>query len=129
MKSFKPSGYNSVSPYIIVDGAQRLIDLLEKIFSCTVLRKYDTPDGRIMHAEVRIDDSVLMISDSTKEYPPNKSLLHVYVEDVDQLFARAIAHGCQSIQEPKRQEGDPDKRGMFEDFSGNVWAVGTQLPV
>ena len=125
--SFKPSGYNSVSPYLVVDGAQKMIDLLKGIFQATELRRYDNADGSIMHAELRIDDSVIMIGDASASYPSNQSLLHVYVPDVHKTFQRALTLGCEVIEQPVNKEGDPDTRGSFKDFSGNVWAIGTQM--
>ena len=127
MNNYKPNGYNSVSPYLVVNGAEKMIDLLKQIFAAKELHRYETPEGSLMHAELQLDDSVVMLAESSERYPPNKLLLHVYVADVDATFNKAISAGCKSIQEPKRQEGDPDKRGMFEDFSGNTWAVGTQM--
>lgn len=124
--SFKPSGYNSLSPYLIVDGAQKMIDLLKGIFQATELRRYDNPDGTIMHVELRIDDSVIMMADSSSVYPANEFLLHVYVPDVHKTFKMAIDLGCEAIEQPINKEGDPDTRGSFKDFSGNIWAVGTQ---
>lgn len=125
--TYKPEGYNSLSAYLIVDGAERLIELLEKIFDAEVTRRYDAPNGiGIMHAEVRIDDTILMLADSTDKFPPVPSVLHVYVSDSDEVYRRAIAAGCKGIQEPI-QKGDPDKRGTFEDFAGNSWSVSTQL--
>jgi PhnB protein len=124
--SFKPSGYNSVSPYLIVDGAQKMIDLLKEIFQAKELRRYDGPNGTIMHVEVRIDDSVIMMSDSTSAYPANEFLLHVYVPDVHATFNKAIELGCEVVERPVNKEGDPDTRGSFKDFSGNIWTVGTQ---
>jgi len=62
-KQFKPTGYNSVSPYFIVNGGQKFISLIKKIFDAEELRRYDMPDGSIMHAEIQIDDSVIMIGD------------------------------------------------------------------
>ena len=124
---YKPSGYNAVSPYLIVDGAQRMIDLLNTVFSIKELRRYNLSDGKIMHAEVQLDDSVIMLADASPQYPANKLLLHVYVPDVEAVFQRALQAGCKPIEPPKQQEGDPDRRGMFEDFSGNAWAVSTQL--
>ena len=126
MATYKPTGYNSVSPYLVVAGAQRMVDLLNKVFGAKVLRRYDKDDGSVMHLEVQLDDSIVMIADSTDQYPPNKHLLHVYVPDVDAVFAKAIAEGCQSMERPQTREGDPDKRGSFMDFSGNIWAIGTQ---
>jgi len=65
----KPEGYSSVSVYLVVDGAQRVIDFLKKTFDATELRRYDMPNGSIMHAEVRIDDTVVMIADGGGAWP------------------------------------------------------------
>ena len=81
----KPEGYSSVCPYLVVDGAQRLIDFLTKTFDATELRRYNMPDGSIMHAEVRIDDTVVMIADSGGEWPAFPSWLHVYVKAFGQV--------------------------------------------
>jgi len=115
-----------VAPYLIVDGAQKMIDLLKGIFQATELRRYEGPNGTIMHVEVRIDDSVLMMADASSAYPANEFLLHVYVRDVHDTFKKAIDLGCEVIERPVNKEGDPDTRGSFKDFSGNIWAVGTQ---
>jgi uncharacterized glyoxalase superfamily protein PhnB len=69
MKSdWKPEGYSAVSVYLVVDGAQRVIDFLKKTFDATALRRFDTPDGKIIHAEVRIGDTVVMIADAGGSY-------------------------------------------------------------
>ncbi|HLT72320.1 MAG TPA: VOC family protein [Cyclobacteriaceae bacterium] len=125
--TFKPDNYNSVSPYFVVDGAQKMVDFLKQLFNATELRRYDNPDGTIMHVEVRIDDSVVMIGDSTANYPPNTHLMHIYVPDVDTTFKKALSLGCTAIDQPVQKDGDPDKRGMFSDFAGNSWAIGTQM--
>ena len=122
IRSFPPT-----SPYFIVNGAQRLIDLLKKIFNATELRRYDMPDGSIMHAEIQIDDSIIMLGDSSERYPPVPMVMHVYVADADKTFEKAIEAGCEVIDKPKQQENDPDRRGTFRDFAGNMWSVGTQL--
>lgn len=87
---FKPAGYNSVSPYFVVDGAQKFVDMLKAIFEAKELRRYDGPNGTIMHMEVQVDDSVLMVSDASPEYPANKFLMHVYVSDVGFLTRRLL---------------------------------------
>lgn len=125
--AYKPAGYSSVSPYFVVDGAQRLIDLLKQVFDAEELRRFDLPDGTIMHAEVKIDDSVLMMGNSSETYPPNQLLIHIYVKDVDKTFQRALEAGCVSVEAPKERAGDPDRRGTFRDFAGNLWAVSTQM--
>lgn len=126
-KQFKPSGYTSVSPYFIVNGAQRFIDLMKKIFDAKVLRRYDMPDGTIMHAEIQIDDSVIMLGDASDKFPPVPLAMHVYVSNVDETFKRAIDAGCEFVEQPKERDGDPDRRATFKDFAGNMWSVGTQL--
>lgn len=126
-KEFKPAGYNSVSPYFIVDGAQKLMDLLNKLFNAKELRRYIMPDGTIMHAEMQIDDSVIMLGNSSEQYPPITLVMHVYVPNVDEIFEKAIKLGCVSMEAPKQREGDPDRRGTFKDFAGNTWSIGTQL--
>ncbi len=128
-KQFKPQGYNSVSPYFVVNGAQKMIDLLKKIFDAKELRRYDMPDGTIMHAEIRVYDSVIMMGDSSEQFPPNKLLVHVYVSDVDNIYNKAIEAGCEAVEPPKEREGDPDRRGSFKDFSGNLWSIGTQIKI
>lgn len=126
-KDFKPKHYNSVSPYFIVHGAQRFIDLMRDIFGAQELRRYDMPDGTIMHAEIQIDDSVIMVGDSSDKFPPVQLVMHVYVPNVDEIFDKAVKAGCEVIEKPKEREGDPDRRGTFKDFAGNMWSVGTQL--
>ena len=124
---FKPSGYNSLSPYFIVDDCRKMVELLKGIFDARELRKYEHSDGSIMHMELQIDDSVIMLADSSKEFPANQHLIHVYVPDVKKTFKKAINLGCESVEEPQNKEGDPDVRGTFKDYQGNMWAVGTQL--
>jgi PhnB protein len=126
-KTFKPAGYNSASPYFIINGAQKLIDLLVQLFDAKLLRRYEMPDGSIMHAEVMLDDSVIMMGDASERFPANKLVMHVYVADVDTIYKKALSLGCTEVEPPKQREGDPDRRATFEDFAGNMWSVGTQL--
>lgn len=124
--TFKPKDYNSLSPYLIVDGAQKLADLLKKIFDARELRKYENADKTIMHMELKLDDSVIMLADSSSKYPANTTLLHVYVPDVFKTFQSAVDNDCKVIERPVNKEGDPDTRGTFMDFAGNHWSVSTQ---
>lgn len=126
-RDFKMTDYNSSSSYFIVNGAQKFIDLLKEIFDAKELRRYDMPDGTIMHAEIQLDDSVLMLGDSSDKFPPVAMVMHVYVPNVDETFNKAIKAGCEVIEQPKEREGDPDRRATFKDFAGNMWSIGTQL--
>lgn len=125
-KLYKPAKYNSVSPYFVVDGAQAFSDFLKKLFHAREMRRYDKPDGTVMHMELQIDDSIIMLGDSSKEFPANTHLMHVYVPDVDKTFALAMELGCKPIEQPKERKGDPDRRGTFMDYAGNYWSIGTQ---
>lgn len=125
--TYKPEGYNSVSPYLMVDDARRLITTLESIFDAPVTRIYERPDGSIMHAEVRIDDTIVMLSDATEDYPAMPTMLHVYVQDIYATFERAKAASCQVHKEPVQLDGDEDIRATFLDHSGNSWTLGMQV--
>ena len=125
--SFKPTNYNSLSPYFIVKEAQKFIDLLQHVFGAEELRKYKNSDGSIMHAEMKIDDSILMLGEASEKYPPIQQLVHLYVTDAKEIYDRALVAGCVSVEPPKTQDGDSDIRATFKDFAGNTWSVGTQL--
>ena len=124
--NYKPEGYNSLSPYLIVDNAEKLVALLTQVFNAQEYRRFEDKSGRITHVELKLDDSILMISNSTTDYPASKTMLHCYVEDVQETFNRAVSNGCEIIQQPIQKENDPDIRGAFYDCAGNYWAVGTQ---
>lgn len=124
--NFKPAGYNSVSPYFVIEGVPRMVELLEGIFNAKPLRRYENPDGTVMHLELQLDDSVIMMGEASDAYPANTFMMHVYVPDVHATFKKAIDLGCKVIEAPVSKDGDPDVRGMFLDFAGNMWAVGTQ---
>lgn len=126
MATYKPDNYNSLSPYLIVDNAQKLVDLLTAIFNAKILRRFDHENGKIAHIELQLDDTVIMISDSTESYEANRTMLHIYVPDVFKTFGKAIENGCEIIEKPMNKQGDPDTRGSFYDYAGNYWAVSTQ---
>ena len=125
-KSFKPENYNSVSPYLMVSGADKTINFLKQVFDATELRRYPDEHGRVMHAEVKVDDSVIMIADATEEWPPIPCYVHIYVKDVDATYQRALAAGATSVQEPIKKE-DADKRGGVKDVGGTTWWIGTKV--
>ena len=100
--TFKPQNYNTVSPYVIVDGASTTINFLKQVFDAVELRKFPDASGKLMHAEVRIDDTVVMLADGGDGWPPIPSYVHIYVRDVDETYKRALSAGATSIQEPKK---------------------------
>ncbi len=124
--TYKPAGYTSVAPYLIVDGAQRTIDFLVAVFDAVPLRIHRREDSTVQHGEVRIDDTVVMIADSVEGWDVIASNVHIYVKNVDDTFRKAIEHGASSVQEPI-QKDDQDKRGGFRDSGGTTWWVGQQI--
>jgi uncharacterized glyoxalase superfamily protein PhnB len=127
MKTFyKPEGYTSVSPYLIVEDASRTIKFLVDAFDAVELRRFPDPDGRLLHAEVHLDDTVIMLADSAPEWPPNPSHVHIYLPDVDSAYRRALKAGASSVQEPVKKE-DADKRGGVKDPGGTTWWIATKV--
>lgn len=122
----KPPDYNSVSPYLIVDGADGTIAFLSEVFGADELRRFPAPDGKLLHAEVRIDDTVVMLADGNAEWPPIAANVHIYVPDVDATYRKALAAGAASVQEPV-QKGDEDKRGGVRDAGGTTWWIATRV--
>lgn len=124
--SYKPQGYSSVSPYLIVNGASRAIDFLVRVFDAVQLRRFPNADGKLMHAEVQIDNSVVMLADSGPDWPPIPANVHVYVADVNATYRRALEAGATSVQEPVKKD-DEDKRGGVKDASGTTWWIATKV--
>lgn len=126
-KHFKPPSYPTVSIYIMARGAQAVIDFSKNVFDAEQLFRLDRPDGLIRHAEIRIDDSVLMIADETPRSPSFPVWIHVYVPHVDVTYQRALSAGGVSVQAPSQGDRDPDRRAGVKDPSGNTWWIGTRI--
>lgn len=122
----KPDGYNSASPYLVVTDAAATIRFLERVFSGVPLRSHPGEGGRLMHAEVRIDDTVVMLADAAPQWPAVPAHVHVYVPDVDATYLQALAAGATSVQAPV-QKGDEDKRGGVKDAGGTTWWIATRM--
>ena len=123
---FKPQDYSTVSPYPIVDGANAAIGFLETVFGAVALRRFANEAGKLLHSEVRLDDTVLMIADSGEGWPAVPSHVHVYVNDVDATYRRALQAGATSVQEPVKKD-DADKRGGVKDATGTTWWIATKV--
>lgn len=129
-----PDDYPRVSPYLVVDGAAEAIDFYCRVLGATERMRMPGPGGRLMHAELQMGDSVLMLAD---EWPDMGArgprtvggtpvTLSVYVEDVDATFRRALDAGAI----PLREVGDQfygDRAGSFEDPFGHHWHVATHI--
>lgn len=124
--SYKPQGYNSASPYLIVSDAQHTIDFLVRVFDAVELRRFPDAAGKVMHAEVRVDDTVVMLADGGENWAPMPAAVHVYVADVDATYRRALEAGAVSVQEPEQRD-DEDRRGGVKDAGGTTWWIATRV--
>jgi uncharacterized glyoxalase superfamily protein PhnB len=117
-------GFHSIMPYLISAGAARLIEFMKQAFDAEEAFRMPAPEGSIMHAEVRIDDSPIELSDGNAQYPPSPTCLHIYVPDADAVYSRALAAGATSLFEPAdRPYGD--REAGIKDPSGNHWYIAT----
>ena len=127
-----PEGHNTVSPYLIVDGAARALDFYKKAFGATELFRMEAPGGKVGHAEIRIGDTVIMLADvhpevsafDPRHYKGTPVSLHIYTEDVDRMAAQAVAAGA-TVKRPVQDMFYGDRIGSFEDPFGHVWHVST----
>lgn len=123
--NYKPDNYSTVSPYLIVDGASDTIAFLETVFDAIELRRFPNDEGKLLHSEVRLGDSVLMIADRGDDWEAVPAHVHIYVPDVDATYQRALAAGATAVQAPVKKD-DPDKRGGVKDAGGTTWWIATR---
>lgn len=127
MTGWQRDGFGSVTPYLMVEGAHDLLEFLEDAFEAEILSRQDRPDGTLMHAEVRIGDSMLMLGEATEEFGPTPATLYLYVEDCDDVFAAALDAGAAIVMEPTTMAEEGDRYGGVTDPSGNLWWIATHL--
>ena len=120
-----PDGYHSVTPTLVVKGAARLIDFMKEAFGAEEAFRMPVPSGEIMHAEVRIGDSVVMLNDAMRQ-SPNTSSLFLYVTDVDRVYQRALKAGATSLSEPADMFWG-DRMAQVKDAFGNQWSIATHV--
>ncbi len=120
-----PEGYHVITPYLIVEGAPRLIEFMKQVFGARELHPpMRREDGSIMHAELRIGDSAIMMGEPMGEFAPTTSCLYVYVDDADATYERALQAGATSVTEPADQFYG-DRNAGVKDPVGNLWWIAT----
>ena len=127
-----PSGYASVTPYLIVRDAARALDFYKKAFGATELMRFPAPGGRIAHAEIKIGEGVVMLADESPEMGHKSPQtiggtpvsLMFYVPDVDARFAKALAAGGVVVN-PLKDQFYGDRSGTIADPFGHVWTIAT----
>lgn len=118
-----PEGYHTVTPFLNIEGASDAIELYKKAFGAEEKGRHLGPDGKIMHAEIQIGDSRIMISDAMQRSVTRASL-HLYVRDCDAAWARATAAGLE-VELPIADQFWGDRWGLLRDRWGNQWGIST----
>lgn len=121
-----PNGYHTVTPYLTVAGAERLIDFLGRVFEAQETERVMRADGKVAHADVRIGESTIMLADSSSEWKPMPGAIYVYVDDTDATYQRALQAGGSSLMEPADQFHGDRMAGVRDPF-GNVWWIVTHV--
>lgn len=117
-----PEGYHTITPYFTVSDADQLLEFLVEAFGGAIVTTNRYPSGRIQHVRIRVGDSVIMINESNEQYPVNVSQMHLYVDDVEKVFSKALSAGAVSIMEPnERPHGD--RMAGVKDPCGNIWWI------
>lgn len=122
-----PDGYSAITPYLISEDAGNLINFLAKAFGSVERVRMPMPGGAIGHAEVVIGGAVVMLSSAMPpDFPATKSAIHLYVEDVDSIYAQAVKAGATSLAEPEDQFYG-ERMARVADPAGNTWLISTHI--
>ncbi len=129
-----PDNYPQVMPYLIVDGASEAIEFYREVLGATERMRMDGPDGKVGHAELEIGEAVIMLADENpgmsiegpKSVGGTPVTIHVYIEDADAAFERAVQAGAKPLRAVEDQFYG-DRSGQFEDPYGHRWNVATHV--
>lgn len=121
-----PEGFRTVTPYLAIRGVAEVITFLTNAFDAKEMYAHRQADGSIMHAQVQIGDSIIMLGEACGDYQPMPGMLYLYVEDVDALYKKAIAAGGKSVKEPSDQFYG-DRNAAVVDSGGNQWWLATHV--
>jgi PhnB protein len=122
-----PKGFHTVNPYITADGADKVVAFLQKAFGAELDHEpMKRPDGKLMHATLRVGDSMVMIAEASERAKAMPASLYLYLPDVDAAYQRAIKAGATSVMEPADQFYG-DRSGGVTDSAGNQWYLATHI--
>lgn len=122
-----PGGKSTVTPYVVVKGVDQFLEFVQQTFQVKPSLVVPNQDGTIGHAEVTVGQSVLMAFDAQPDWPDTPAFLSVYVDDVDQVFARALEAGATVVTELTESKVTGDRGCRVKDPVGNVWWLQTHL--
>jgi PhnB protein len=121
-----PEGFHSVTAYLVVNGVDKLIAFLEQAFGGKCIENHRGPDGRTMHAEVKIGDTIVMMGEANERAKAAATTLYLYVPNVDEVYRRAIAAGATALTQPTDMFYG-DRSGGLSDPCGNNWWIATHI--
>lgn len=125
-----PFGLNTITPYLMVTDAKRLIQFLKEVFDAELRGDISyRADATVAHSEVKIGDSFIMIAETSPDFPeikPTSCGMYVYVEDCDRVYEKALEKGGSSISAPQNYPHG-DRYGGVKDFAGNIWWMVTHF--
>jgi len=121
-----PEGYHTITPFLYVAGAPELIEFLKVAFGATELMRFLEPDGSVMHAQLKIGDSTLMMGEAMRGVAPTQASFYLYVSDADATYRVALAAGAVTVTEPADQFWG-DRIAGIKDLAGNTWWIATHV--
>ena len=124
--NYRPQDYHTVTPYIQVKGVSTLIDFLKAAFDAEEREMMKDDDGRVLHGEMKIGDSMVMLAEARDPWPAMPASYYIYVPDTDATYRKGMAAGAESIMEPADQFYG-DRNAGFRDKSGNCWWIATHI--
>lgn len=122
-----PEGFHTVTPYLIVEGVASVLEFLANAFDAETRGTLTRPEGSVMHAEVKIGDSMVMMGEPMGEFGPMPGSVFLYFEDCDAAFARAVGAGGAVVMDVTTMEHAGVRYGGVKDTAGNIWWIATHL--
>jgi uncharacterized glyoxalase superfamily protein PhnB len=131
-----PEGFHTVTPHLVVKGGVKALEFYKKAFGAEEISRMASPDGKLMHAEIRIGDSPIMVADEFPDWGSvgpqsiggSPVVIHLYVKDVDAFFDRAVKAGAKATM-PVEDQFWGDRYGKLEDPFGHRWSVGSRIEI
>ena len=121
-----PNGFHTVTPFILVKHADKVVDFLQQAFGATETYRLKHEDGSIWHSQVKLGDSMIMLGDVRDQYPPMPCSVYLYLPDADAAYQNALRAGGTSLMEPVDQFYG-DRAGGVRDPVGNIWWIATHV--
>jgi len=121
-----PEGYHTITPYLMVKGADSLVTFLQQAFGAREIHRMLRPDGGIWHAEMQIGDSKVMLTEACEQMGTMPAALYLYVDDTDAIYRQALEAGASSLMEPADQFYG-DRSAGIKDPYGNCWWIATHI--